>query len=356
MEGSYVALGAIAKLLGVPYRGDRTLVCDLGEDRLTLDLMVDSSVVRGVTASVFGGPYPEIRFRKEKPEDLEAKDSGLSREVQIGDADFDARVYIETDAPDEAVREVVDRNVRDAVLDMLDVGCNEVRFRARGVEASIENRTINVCEPNKLKRVVDSLRSLARTAPLEDHTRRSSFVPALFLATVPGVVVAILAHSKWMPRGPALSLIGLAIGLVLGALARPLVRRAVAGTSTSLRRLRLNWSVTIALCAQLACGLAVALNGALDSSPSIERDGAVTAIQNHETEGARTKVTVTWSDGSTETILFHDHAGTLVVGALVHETHRRGKIGFAWGEETHAKLGPNVWPIARFIRVTRTDD
>lgn len=343
-KGTYEELDRIAKELDVPHLGDRTLVCDLGEDRLTLDLDLNSGVVLGVTASIYGGPYPEIRFRTEKPEDLEAKDSGLSREIQIGDEDFDSRVYVETDAPDEVVHAVLDRSARDAILDMLEAGCTTVSFRSEGVQASLEDRRVDVCEPKKLKRIIDSLRVLARTTPVEDFTPKPSPLSSLLLlGGMPGMIVVILAHVKWLPHGPELSLVGAAVGLILGIFTRPLVRRAVSGTSTSVQRLRLSWIVVISVCAQLGCGIAVALNGALDASPVIQRDGLVTAVHEHDTEDHKTKVTVTWKGGVTETLHFHDEKKTIAAGAGVRETSRRGRLGFVWGKQTEATLGPNVW-------------
>jgi len=66
-------------------------------------LNIDSGVARGVEYSISTAGLPTMILRREQHPDVDAKESGVAREVQTGDEAFDRAVYIESDAADEDV-------------------------------------------------------------------------------------------------------------------------------------------------------------------------------------------------------------------------------------------------------------
>lgn len=83
-----------------------------------------SSAYRGLPGPALAAARPlSIQMRLEDGQDRIDKASGVNREVQLGDTSFDATVYIETDASDDAVCAVLgDVSARKAVIVLLESG------------------------------------------------------------------------------------------------------------------------------------------------------------------------------------------------------------------------------------------
>src|SRR5207253_2532663 len=79
---------------------------------------------------------PRMEFRRERGLDRFGKTVGLNRELQTGNAEFDAAVYIESDASAEAVKPFLDQpQLRAAVLEGVKT-LGVLRFVPEGIEVS----------------------------------------------------------------------------------------------------------------------------------------------------------------------------------------------------------------------------
>ena len=80
---------------------------------------------------------PAVVLRAENSLDRLGKRIGVNREIQTGDQDFDARVYVESDAPDQDLqRTLADDRVRRAVRALLDGGAVRVELDPTGLTAT----------------------------------------------------------------------------------------------------------------------------------------------------------------------------------------------------------------------------
>jgi hypothetical protein len=125
------------------------------------------------------GPRPlYIALAREDDDDREAKRTGVSRELQTGDAAFDELVYITTERPDELVRGVLSSEVRRAACELLRAGFDKIVI-------DDENARITAHCRGSCSAGADDI---ARTfAALANH--------------VPAVEASSVAHVGWWPAG-----------------------------------------------------------------------------------------------------------------------------------------------------------
>lgn len=338
-EGPYEELSAIAHARGLPHRGAPHLSLDLAGRHVVVSLELNSGSVVGLDLRFFlRGPFPEVVLRRETAVDVDGKERRINREVQTGDPEFDPKVYVESDARDDALLRMLTPPVRRAVLAVLDRGACSVSFDAGGLLVRVpmnDERKRRVLEPEVFDLLLASALPLVDaprvSADVDDDKRRGAWLPPLaILFTVGALGAMILAAHLWTPVDSSLPLLAIGLAAVVWIALRPLVARVVSGGSTSLRRHRTIMGVLLLGLPFASVATLFWINGALDPGPSFEKTGAIEAITGHDDEDGRTEVTIRWKGGGSTSTWFADRQRTLRPGLSILGRFGRGRLGFEW--------------------------
>lgn len=346
VAGGYPHLGRLASALGVAHRGSPALYLDLERVRIVLCLRLSSGHVVGIDLEVLAGPYPKVTLRPETDADREAKRRGTSRELQLDDAEFDPRVYVESDASDDTLREMLESaDVRAAAVAILDARCPEISFSAGGITLALKGDNepeSPAFEPTRLRAIVENARVLAAAARLRDSETASRRPRRLIVLALVGVLLCagyvgcLLAMSQWLPLSAWLLAVGVGAGLVLWLALRPLLRLAVRGRSDSHARYRWAQGAALIGCVELGLASSVFVNGAFGKNLH-ELRGRIASVEGHDEEDSSAEAKVVWEEGSetTETIL--ETTERAVVGGEVVMPVGDGALGFKW-KQSRARL------------------
>lgn len=109
-----------------------------------------------------------ITLREEDDADRDAKEEGVSREFQTGDARFDARVYIDTTTPDAVLRDVFASSaLRDAALALFDEGVRAIALddREGRVTTTLFTFSSRTHDERRAERLVRAFEQLVRSTP-----------------------------------------------------------------------------------------------------------------------------------------------------------------------------------------------
>lgn len=227
---------------------------------------------------------PAIVIRAERAADRLGKALGLNREVQIGDADFDAAAYVSSNAPDDVVRDVLRApEARRLAREVLGLGY-QVDMSIDGLRATRVQYGLDRFDAEPVPAVMRALESLAPLLPrLDPSTITPPHIPryskpamaaAIFsLITVPVFFAAVPAMRP--PFEDANSLKALGVGLlvwavVVAALARLLRARPAGLAEFGLSALALFFGVPCATAALLFLA-----NSGLDSSEPTVRTAQI---------------------------------------------------------------------------------
>jgi hypothetical protein len=277
---------------------------------------------------------PAIILRRETSADRFGKRVGLNREVQLGDAGFDAAVYIETDSPEEDVqRTLADETLRSAVREMLDAGITRVELDPTGLSAvCIARGGVDVAT---FERTAAQLARAATALPLftAGHVTkpRNQLGPILTMAGLCMAWPVALVFLKRMPLDGSATLVGIGAGLGLWVLFAIALVRVVRGKSDSLRRAGLMGLPTLFLIPMATLSALVWANRELDTSPLVDHP---------------TTITRTWSTRQKSTTYYHLDVASWRPGERVQSLnvspafYSRSKLGSGIVVTTHAgKLG-----------------
>jgi hypothetical protein len=231
----------IAKALGVEAQGP-SLVLRRGPFTIRISLDFNSGTVVGLDYHLQTHPLPEMRLRPETPLDGTGKAHGINVEVQTGDAEFDERVYIESNAPEHAVRAALaEAAVRAAVLEAICID-EEVLFGADGIRLSSRS-LIPAYVERSVARLVSMAAALPRFAEGDRGRPLRTIAPEMLVLFLGGNVAAAaiyVGHRMYPPVSnlPAV-LAGLGAGAALFLVVAPLAYLRLRGRSTSLRHIGL---------------------------------------------------------------------------------------------------------------------
>ena len=305
--------------------------------------------VLGPLPAPIGGPFrSEARPRIESPAPLTlrfesktdrvGKRLRLNRETQTGDAAFDERVYLESDAPDALVlATLVDPATRAGVVTCLTLGCKELTLDDEGyLGAELELTSEARVAPESISTLLDALASTAEgIPPLQGrghHRSRVRVIPtAAVVVTLLSWLLFYLVDWLWEPIGSDLYTTAKLGGFVLWVLLLPVLFITLRGRSVSLRDF-LTSAFLLALGLPLsAVDLLLTSNALLDSS---EPSAHVTQVKSrYRTTGKNASNHVkldSWREGE-ETIeskignrLYYE----LSQGQAVTVTTRRGYLGW----------------------------
>lgn len=338
-SGQYDELTAVARRLGVPHRGASTLAFDDEGGRTQIELSFNSGTVDGFAVVAFSHPFPEVTLRDETDVDRRGKEKGINLEIQLGDPQFDPRVYIETDAYDQAVRALLASPwIRSAVLALLKhCMASRVEFGPRGVSVHVHLGTGSPIQPERVLEILPPLHVLrgAPFVPLVDRPRRRTewSIGMSAVACGVGLVAFILVLPTCAPSSIALPFLGAGAGLGAFVLAWLGLRLGVRGHSRAYRHYVVAVILSLFACLFWGPVLAMFANVAFDDSKPTEERGKVITVSKDD-DGEAVVVGEFGKDRSSA------HFGVPAADVCVGDRLVRRKQGGALGFPYH---GTTTW-------------
>lgn len=301
------------------------------------------------TSAYRGGPWATARnpgplaLRWENRRDRFGKRLGLNREIQLGDAEFDARVYVECDAPDATVRLLLsNEHTRRGIVRLLEMGAPALQLDRDGrLIVRLHWRDQDVPSGQQFGLILETLGAIAESLPAlrgrAPQLRGSYLVLALVLLSlallVLGVPIIFLCQWLWpvVDGGPYWQCI--AFGLAAYVLSLPLVFWLCRGRSTALRDFGMYASFSLFSSPMLAVSLGLTVNGAFDTSTPKEHPLLV--VHRWESRGKSTSYHVQLASPapSQESYALSVSSTTywsLPPGSRAVVTTRDGALGWEW--------------------------
>jgi hypothetical protein len=329
--GRSTELVELCEALGVACSGALEETLRINGRRVTLSLHVDSGTVVGVSLKLHWEPAPpsgpSIRLTKEDDADRRAKAEGVSREVQLNDASFDALIYVDSHTSDDEVKaHFRDPGVRRAAQTLFEQYATDVVIDHTGVVASFKERA-GLFRATTLTALLRALLEVGRAGPPRGPHRShpgDGVLKALLVLVLPTLgaavyVVWVYVTSHW------LTLAGVLAGLVAYGLSRLWIRVWVRGASSSHRTAGCLHSL---LPLTLVAGGIAALrltNCALDDSEGTLVQGTVESLQTDEDN--HTSAVVKWDSGAEHRV---SASSDWAVGHRVQNRFYPGTLGFTW--------------------------
>jgi hypothetical protein len=238
---------------------------------------------------------PRLKLRRENRRDRFGKALRLNRELQLGDARFDAVVYVESDANDDELRALLhSERARHAAIGLVELGC-EVIFNDEGRSLAAVWRAIPPprFEENELgeamallSAVADALPVVGAIEPVKAWPRGSVLSLCAGLGLVASWVVFLIGEQFFQPLGTRITQLGLEIGAIVFTLLAAITFFRVRATSRALRYLGWTLVFGLAACPLMSVGAVKAANGLFDAS--VERRSA-TVRKRWTTSGKSTQ-------------------------------------------------------------------
>jgi hypothetical protein len=283
-------------------------------------------------------PLPGILIRAEGGLDRLGKSLGLNREVQLGDATFDAAAYIDSAASDEVVkRALASAEVRARVLDLLGLGYR-LDMSSDGLGASRIRGYYASFEAPELPAILTLLEAIQAALPRFDPSEAMPAprrTPWMLIAAGAGLTLALLSFRILPLVHPPLddvdSIKAIGLGLPVWALVMVGLWAARRGRPNSVRELLIASILLFFALPPLVGAMAFALNAGLDSGSVTTHSVRITSLASRDHEAAfpswrpgrsRDKVGMSWD-------LFR----TLHVGDRIDIDARPGALGWTWVPE-----------------------
>lgn len=240
----------------------------------------------------------EITLRRENALDKAGKLTLINREVQTGDASFDDRVYVESDAPVEVVREALaDARVRTGAAALLDAGYARVRLLAgTNVWAQKDAPATGDFEPRRIEWTATQLAGIAGAIPAlparERVSHRLALGNVLMWLGVVGMPLSVI-WLMWVLRlWPVLDhlpyLLLVAVGFAGWALSLPVLVLILRGRSDSFPAFLRAAGGLLLLFPSALPALVGPTNALLDTSKPADRTGEVRRTSSTSSRGAHT--------------------------------------------------------------------
>jgi hypothetical protein len=176
---------------------------------------------RGDGAPRLSGPRPMmITLTRESDADRQAKQRGVSREVQTGDAAFDELVYVTTESGDELVKAVLGSEVRSAACALFRAGFHEIIVDDEGARITASCRGECSADAAEIARAFATIVSHVPEVQVSKLRRFKSWPGAVglgLIVSVPVVVGCALLAVSWY-WVPVASIAGGAAGIGFGLL------------------------------------------------------------------------------------------------------------------------------------------
>jgi hypothetical protein len=220
---------------------------------------------------------PRISLRREDALDRGAKAVGINREVQLGDREFDAAVYVESEVPDATVQQALAAApARAAAIALLRGPCDELLLGGGRVVAHVA--ADQLADPTgpalqaaraQLVALRDGL-AVPKDIPSREALARRRGVGHVFVIAGLWLAVAVVALLLQPPPtllwGPVW--LALALGGLLWLLCCGLLALLLRGAPDSLRWLLISGGFFLLVAPFAGMKLALAANAGLDAPPA----------------------------------------------------------------------------------------
>jgi hypothetical protein len=292
---------------------------------------------RGEARPRIVSPAP-LTLRLETKLDRTGKSLRINRETQTGDAVFDERVYVESEATDALVLAALASPItRENALKCLESGCASLTLDDAGdLGAELPLTREELLAPERLTALLDTLGAAAEAIPpLRGSGHHRTLAGVLPTLAVTGTFLSwplfYLADWLWEPIDYDLYPTAALGGAALWVVSLPFLVWILRGRSVSLRNLV---TCVVSLAIGLPLGgtdLLLIVNGALDTSTPVAHETQVKRL--HRTTGKHSTYHVTvasWRPGeeTTKIPIGSSLHATLTVGEAVTVTTRRGFLGW----------------------------
>lgn len=258
--------------LGDPASEKETVARELSTRRKEADLEDYINLPAGVDGR---DPVPwKILLRAERSLDRLGKRLGINREVQTGNEEFDGKVYIETDAPDQMVQKILsEKAVRARVMAVTSDPNRSVTFYT-GVGVVVERQAPDESSLDQafFGSMLDTAVDLSRAMkPLAFRPRKPAVLtPTLvliilsYLAIPAGIVWLIMSINRWPLLDWFPVLYGIGAGYALWFLFVFILAAVVRGRSNSLRILLIWLGALVIACPVAGAAGLLTANGKYD--------------------------------------------------------------------------------------------
>jgi hypothetical protein len=283
---------------------------------------------------------PRACLRRESGVDRFGKAVRLNREVQLGDARFDAAVYIESDAHGDELRALLQAaNARNAALELVEMG-GEVLVNDGGHELAVVWQKVPPpsFEGDQLEHALRLLGSLADALPsfgaLEPRrwARGSGITAATAIGLVAGWVLVMVGHGSFQPLESGTTAAGMALGGAAWVLVALLAFVRVRATARALRYFAWTLGLGMLTFPLLGVGTIVTVNGLFDASVKTR---SVEVLKRWTTSGKSTSyraLLAPWPphEQPIEVVLDEDEYRELPEHGVTRVRLGRGALGFEW--------------------------
>lgn len=238
-------------------------------------------------------PLPAMLVRPEGVGDRVGKSLGFLREVQVGDADFDAAAFISAAASDEQVRAVLaPAEVRRRAREVLQLGYS-VEMSREGLRATTLQYTLKEFDGAPVPAVMRALEALVKALPKVDPSTLTQ--PSLSMMSLPAVIglfaagisfaaLLILAPVLHAPMNDTDTLNAMGIGLGVCLVVAVVVLRALRDRMRNMVEVFLvALAMLIGVPSLTTVGL-FAANSGLDHSAAITHTAQVQLRQRRDSE------------------------------------------------------------------------
>ncbi|MBM4776725.1 MAG: hypothetical protein GQE15_03390 [Archangiaceae bacterium] len=272
---------------------------------------------------------PRITLTRETKLDRDEKAQGLLRELQLGDAKFDALVFVESSADDAQVAQALSRDqARLAARRLIQTGATSIVLEGAHVAVTLTLR--DGMNADTLVTMIDGALELSRpgaSAAPRGKGWVGTELQGLAVSLVVATGVAAWLSTTTFPTGPVLPLLGGIVGLGVGFV----IGRILEG--------RLSASSTVG--GVVLIGLAI--SGALSGVATLQVINGQGTEQLREVHGVALEdasrgigkdrvrpIDVRWSDGSVTTERAHS---TTRRGDRLTRIVRKGLLGIEWYDQ-----------------------
>ncbi|MGZ3450769.1 MAG: hypothetical protein ACXVEF_14300 [Polyangiales bacterium] len=300
---------------------------------LEVSLDIDSGRVRGLDVSAKGNGLPLARFRRERMSDRDAKETGVSRELQTGDQAFDDAVYIESDCADSDLLVLLaSPHVRAAIVELL-ASFEDIQMNPDRIDATRNFDVRRAFGPDHIRRQLALLRLVAGTTrPLvaAPYKGGPSSMLLLMLFNIPlgWVGFGFVAH-HYAPFDHSLIWLAFAIGLTIALVLQPILGRALSGRSTSHTDIPIVRVASFASLPAIVGCIALLANAGFDNAASRTRALNITAIE-YDDDDHKTKTTARGDGVGPWSFDFKDDKKTVQVGQKLTVKTKPGTLGYEW--------------------------
>lgn len=338
------------ELLATPYGitpTDHSFVLESAGRKARITVDSNSGSIHGLRVTLYGRSFPQLELTREGGFERLGKQLRIAREAQLGEAIFDAKIYVDTTLTEPQVRQVLGTGAtRGAVLELFR-HADKLELQAEGAVATALNAEGFANDSARLPPLLEKLATLVDSIPDVSGLvagQRVRYTPGCGLVTswvlafaVLCIAVSVVLPSARLLHTALLTMLGFALSLVAALLVTLLVALVRSGGSRSFREtLVAGGAITLLLLPAGPLTLAL-LNQDLDrSTPVTHSLEIVNAELQEDDNGVHLELEFRSPFDATDTVretFVTDHVPR--AGTRVTVTTRSGGLGFPYHTEAY---------------------